>query len=101
MRKIREILRLRFDRNCSHAEIGKSIGIGSTTVGECLSRAKKVNVSWPLPEDYTDEQLELCLYPSSQMSQAQDETQRGTIDWTYIHQELKRKHMTLMLVDRI
>lgn len=98
MRKIREILRLRFDRNCSHAEIAKSIGIGSTTVGECLSRAKKANVSWPLPEDYTDEQLELCLYPSSQMSQAQDETQRGTIDWTYIHQELKRKHMTLMLL---
>src|SRR3990167_3099643 len=99
MRKIREILRLRFDRNCSHAEIAKSIGIGSTTVGECLSRAKKANISWPLPENYTDEQLELYLYPSSQLSQqAQEETQRGTIDWTYIHQELKRKHMTLMLL---
>lgn len=58
MRKIKEILRLRFECGCSHEVIAKSIAIGSTTVGECLNRAKKANLTWPLPEGYTEEQLE-------------------------------------------
>ena len=98
MRKTREILRLRFDCKCSHKEIAKSICIGSTTVGECLARAKKANISWPLPEDLTDEQLEVSLYPSAQKTSAKAEEQRGKIEWNYIHQELKRKHVTLMLL---
>lgn len=98
MRKIKEILRLRFDCKCSHKEIARSIGIGGTTVGECLSRAKRANISWPLMDGLTDEQLEILLYPSAQKDNIKPKDQQGKISWDYIHQELKRKHVTLMLL---
>lgn len=97
MRKTREILRLRFECKFSHEIIAKSIGIGSTTVGECLNRAKKANVMWPLSEELTDEQLENLLYPSGKKINGGDE-RKGSVDWAYIHKELKRKHVTLMLL---
>lgn len=98
MRKTREILRLRFDCKCSHENIAKSIGIGSTTVGECLSRFKRANLPWPLPEQLTDDQLETFLYPSTLKMKGHMEAPQRKVDWPYIHQELKRKHVTLMLL---
>lgn len=100
MRKTREILRLRFDCGYSHEVIAKSIGIGSTTVGDCLNRVKKANLSWPLPDDFTDEQLEILLYPSTQgpLTKTNTEEKQGEIDWGHIHKELKRKSVTLMLL---
>lgn len=97
MRKMREILRLRFLSGCSHAAIAKSIGIGETTVGDCLQRVKRAKLSWPLPEDFDDEQLEKLLYPSTQKSSCTLQKQ-GDIDWAYIHKELKRKSVTLQLL---
>lgn len=97
MRKTREILRLRFECKCSHETIAKSINIGSTTVGECLNRAKAANLTWPLLEDLTDEQLEAKLYPSAKKTITDDEKGEKP-DWAYIHQELKRKHVTLILL---
>jgi transposase len=98
MRKIKEILRLRFECGCSHEVIAKSIGIGSTTVGECLNRAKKASLTWPLPEGFTEEQLENLLYPSKQKTNLEIDEKKDKIDWAYIHQELKRKSVTLMLL---
>lgn len=97
MRKIREILRLRFDCKCSYQEIANSINISCSTVSECIRRAKAVNLSWPLLPELTDEQLEMQLYPPVQKI---PQPQRGSIDWAHIHQELKRKHVTLMLLWR-
>lgn len=95
MRKIREILRLRFECNCSFQEIARSIGISSSTASVCVRRAKEVGLSWPLSCELTDEQLEIRLYPPVQKI---DNEQRGEIDWAYIHKELRRKHVTLMLL---
>lgn len=47
-----------------------------------------------MPEELNDEQLENLLYPPNPGS-------RGAImppDWSYIHRELRRKGMTLMLL---
>jgi transposase len=105
MRKIREILRLRFDCHCSHLAIAKSIGIGESTVGDCLGRIKKANLEWPLPNDLTDDALEALLYPSAlkfrKAEEKGNEKEGGSelaIDWNYIHKELKRKHVTLLLL---
>lgn len=95
MRKIREILRLRFNCECSYQEIAKSIGISSSTANDCVSRAKAACLSWPLSPELTDEQLEMALYPPSQKI---NNEQRGIIDWIDIHKELKRKHVTLKLL---
>ncbi|WP_394713421.1 sigma factor-like helix-turn-helix DNA-binding protein [Desulfogranum marinum] len=40
MRKIREILRLKYGCNCSNREISRSCGIGRATVDDYLNRAK-------------------------------------------------------------
>ena len=98
MRKIREILRLRFDCKCSHEMIAKSIGVGSTTVGECLTRFQDAHLTWPLPEGFTDEQLETALYPSTLKTKGDLEDPQRQVDWSYVHQELKRKHVTLVLL---
>jgi hypothetical protein len=51
MRKIKEVLRLRFEVGLSYDAIGQSCNIGHTTVGEYLRRAKDAGLRWPLPED--------------------------------------------------
>jgi transposase len=98
MRKIREILRLRFGCGYSQELIAKSIGIGKGTVWDFLKRAQKANLGWPLPDDLTDEQLEKNLYPSSQKVIKNPDKQPEIIKWEDIHQELKRKSVTLMLL---
>ena len=40
MRKIKEVLRLKFEAGLTYEAIGQSCNIGHTTVGEYLKRAK-------------------------------------------------------------
>jgi transposase len=95
MKKIREILRLKFECHCSHHLISKSLGVSSSTVFECLRRSKIANLTWPLPGDLDDEALEKLLYSRPRNSIPKD---CDEIDWNKIHQELKRKAVTLMLL---
>ena len=88
MRKIKEVLRLKFEVGLSYDAIGKSCNIGHTTVGEYLRRAKDGGLMWPLPEDMDDSALENLLYPRSP-GLAID---RPVPDWEYIHKELKKKN---------
>ncbi len=92
MYKIKEILRLRFEHSCSYEDISKSVGLGKTTVGECLSRFKRANLRWP--PDLTEKELEIKLYPV----QKSNENHKEEIDWEYTHKELKRKSVTLQLL---
>ena len=63
MRKIREVFRLKFDCDISSRQIAKSCNIARSTVGEYLFRFKQAGLSWPLPVDIDDGQLEQLLYP--------------------------------------
>ena len=58
MRKIEEILRLKFEVGLTHREIAQSCGVSTSTVSEYSMHAKAVGLSWPLPEGMTAEQLE-------------------------------------------
>ena len=57
MRKISEILRLRFELHLSYRAIGRSQNISISTVMEYLYRAEAAGISWPLPEPMTEEEL--------------------------------------------
>ena len=50
MRKIRELLRLKYELGRSHREIAASLGIANSTVSDYASRAAAAGLSWPLPE---------------------------------------------------
>ena len=94
MRKIKEVLRLKYETDLSYDEIGRSCSIGHTTVGEYLNRAKKAGLRWPLPEDMDDNLLEKLLYPRSKSKIPS----RPIPDWNYTHKELKKKSVTLFLL---
>src|SRR5258708_19604041 len=63
MRQIREVLRLRFASELPQRGIAKSLGLSQGAVSGYLSRARAAGVSWPLPADLDDEQLEALLFP--------------------------------------
>ena len=59
MRKIREVLRLKYECNRTCRDIGDSCGIGSSTVSDYLQRAKMAGLDWPLPDELDDTSLVL------------------------------------------
>jgi len=93
MRKIREALRLRAN-GLSLREIGLSLGLGRTTVGEHVRRAEQAGVSWPVPETLTDTALEALLFPAP----AANAGILAPPDWPTIRRELRRSGVTLMLL---
>ncbi len=95
MRKIREVLRLKWDGGLSNRRIAQSCAIGRPTVTEYLRRAADAGLAWPLPADLDDTALERRLFPQA-ASLAVD--LRTVPDWARVHQELKRKGVTLILL---
>jgi transposase len=95
MRKIKEVLRLKFDHQLSKRQIAQSCSIAHSTVSEYLRRFRQAFLSWPLPEKIDDNQLEQLLFPRPQIGSPH---RRPQPDWAYIHRELRRKGVTLMLL---
>ena len=95
MKKIREILRLRYDLKLSYRDIASSICVGDTTVGDCLKRIARAGLTWPLPPELDDAKLEAMLYASPGNSPIPN---AKNIDFSYIYKELKRKGVTKQLL---
>lgn len=94
MRKIRDVLRLRHGAALSHDEIARALRISKGVVAKYLRLAKAHGLGWPLPADLGDEALEALLYPST----SQRELGYAVPDYAQVHQELKRKGVTLQLL---
>jgi len=94
MRKIRDVLRLSAG-GMSKRKIAASLGVSPTAAGECIRRARRFGLGWPLPEEMTDEALESRLYPAP-ATKATD--QRPQPDWVRVHRELRRPGVTLQLL---
>ena len=94
MRKIRDVLRLSAG-GMSKRKIAASLGVSPTAAGECIRRARRFGLGWPLPEEMTDEALESRLYPAP-ATKAKD--QRPQPDWVRVHRELRRPGVTLQLL---
>jgi hypothetical protein len=62
MRKIRDVLRLSAE-GLSTRQLAASLAIGRTTLQGYLDRARDAELSWPLPPDLSDTDLERLLYP--------------------------------------
>ena len=65
MRKLREVLRLRFELHLGYQQIGRSCAIGVSTVCKYLKRAEAAGLTWPLPEGWDDARVEAALFPRS------------------------------------
>ena len=94
MRKLKEILRLKYGCAMSHRQIAKSLCISAGTVSVYANRAAQLGISsWPLDEKWDD----AMLTRSFLATQAQPKPYTVP-DWAVAHQELKHKTMTLQLL---
>jgi transposase len=96
MRKIRDVLRLSAG-GLSRRKIAISLGVGATAAGDCIRRARRAGLAWPLPDDLGDEALEARLFPGP-AGLAAIKARRPQPDWPAIHRELRRKGVTLQLL---
>jgi transposase len=95
MRKIRELLRLRWEQHLSQRVIGQSLRLSQAAVSEYLSRARRADLTWPLPDDLDDARLEALLFPPAPNVPTE---QRPVPDWALVHRELRRPNVTLALL---
>ena len=71
-----------------------SLQVPHTTVGDHVRRAKAAGLGWPLPDGLHDDALEALLFSSP----APAVVARPLPDWAKVHVELRRPHVTLMLL---
>jgi transposase len=95
MRKIREVLRLRFAVGLSSRQVATSLQLARSTVGEYERRLAAAGLGWPLPAGLSDTELERRLFPPPPPVRR---ALRAVPDWPVVHQELRRPGVTLMLL---
>jgi len=96
MRKIKEVMRLKYACGLSHERIAASCGISQSSVTKYLQRVQSEGLSWPLPEDLTDEQLDARLFRMSPVPMAREGPTKPLPDFSEVHEEL-RAHRRLNL----
>jgi transposase len=94
MRKIREILRLKWVLGKSHRDTAKSLRVSAGTVAGAVSRARYATLSWEQVEALSDEELETRLYGTP----GNAGRKRPMPDLAQIHIELRRPGVTLELL---
>ncbi len=95
MRTIRDILRLRHESGLSIRQIKASTKVSIGAIQKLLTQAKTLGLGWPLDPDLTDTQLAGLFYPRADTRVS---SRFEVPDWSVVHQELKRKGMTLQLL---
>ena len=95
MRKLRDILRLRFSGGLSIREISRSTKVSVGSIQKLLTQAEALGLTWPLPETLDDGQLLRLFYPTAD---TRTSPHLQIPDWPTIHQELKRPHLTKQLL---
>lgn len=96
MRKIKEILRLKFDCELSNRGIARSCSISHSTVADYISRFEESGLSWPLATEVDELELERRLFPLDSVVRKNAFDREP--DWKYIHEELRKKGVTLLLL---
>ena len=95
MRKIRELLRLRWENHLPQRAISQSLKLSQASVSDYLNRARRAGLSWPLPDGLDDARLEALLFPP--LPDVPSE-QRPVPDWPAVHRDLRRPNVTLALL---
>ena len=97
MRKTHEVLRLHFDLKLKQRQIARSANLSQSTVHEYLHRFTAAGLSWPLPEQMSEPELEAALFPTD--PKPARAPARDLPDFADIHKELQEhKHVTLQLL---
>jgi transposase len=93
MRKIKDVLRLKLDAKLSHQQIAAALGISKGVVTKYVGLAAAAGLDWESVQGADESALErrLLVVPERPRDHVQP-------DYGHLHQELRRKGMTLMLL---
>ena len=94
MRKIREVLRLRWQVRLTVREAARALGVSLGVVSKMGARATTAGLTWELVEGLDDAALEERLYGRPVALTAE----RARPDPVYLHTELRRAGVTLELL---
>ena len=64
MRKLKELMRLKFEACLTHRQIGRSLGLSPGTVSTYAKKVSEAGLGWPLPEGLDEGELESRLFSS-------------------------------------
>ncbi len=95
MRKIKEVLRLKYVCGLGEREIAQSCRVARATVGNYLKRAEVAGLSWPVAAELNETELRERLYPALNPPTT---LTRPPPDCEYIYQQLrdyKKVNLTL------
>lgn len=96
MRKIKEVLRLKWEAGLSNRAIARACKISNSTVSITVRRARDAGLSWPLPAELGEEEIYQRLFP--RRTPAADASGRLLPEWAAVRQELSRRGVTLKLL---
>jgi transposase len=94
MRKIKEVLKLKWIHGYSNKQIAKSCNISRSTVRDYVRRAEAADLSWPIDPGLDDTALENLLFHVKPVLPSQ----RRMPPMQYLFAELKKKGVTLQLL---
>ncbi len=97
MRKIREVLRLKFERGLGHRAIALAAGISKGSVSDYLARAEAAGLAWTEATLLSDAEVERRLFRQLGYNEP---SARVPIDYAAVHLELRRTGVTLQLLWR-
>ena len=94
MRKLKEIIRLKYDAKLSNRQIAASLSVSPATVSTYANRAAQLGInSWPLDKKWDEHTLKRAF------SKTQVQAITFNIpDWSKVQDELRCKTMTLQLL---
>ena len=97
MRRVREILRLKFENGATDRAIAVAVGVARSTVQLCVARVLAAGLGWPLPPALSDPGLEAMLF-SPRGGSRPGARQKPEADWAVVHRERRRPGVTLQLL---
>ena len=96
MRKLKEVLRLH-SLGLKQQQIARSCQIAQSTVHQYLKTAAAAGVTWPVPADWDEGQLEQAVFGKPQLHSRRQKNE--TPDFGGIRQQLQsQRHLTLQLI---
>jgi transposase len=99
MRKLKDILRLKFDCNLTNRQIARAVAASPSTVSYYVTAFNQAGLEWPLDESFSERQLIESLAPYCKQLQSGNYSNKKAIpDYQYIHKSLKTKGVTLLLL---
>jgi transposase len=97
MRKLKEIIRLKFESELSVRQIAAALNLSIGVIAKYIRRAEEQGIQWPLPSEMSDAELSNTLQ-QQRGRKAVGNKERTSLDCPVIQKELTQKSVTLQLL---